>query len=198
MDKKKRTINTYDSAAVGFAEKFQRIGSRASDIKRAITVVNKPNPKVLEIGCGDGRDAKEIYKWTDDYLGIDLSESMLRLASQNLPGARFALADMENFPFPGGLDIIFAFASLLHVPLHKFQEILARGYDALNSGGVFVISVKHGRYKEDDVKDEFGVRTFYYYTPSLLRDLADPRFTVVHEELPQKGEQTWLEMILQK
>lgn len=198
MDKKLRTINTYDTNAKLLAEKFRKRGSRTADIDRAFAEVSKNNPRVFEIGCGGGSEAKEILKRTDNYHGIDISQGMLKLAISHVPDAEFIQADVEYFPFRGGQDIIFAFASLLHSPKEKLEQVLSRGYHALNPGGVFYLSLKHGEYREHDVMDECGIRTFYYYTPELITELAGPSFRVIYSEIKEILGVKWLEMMLKK
>jgi len=68
MDKKQQTIDTYNATAEQMAVKFSDLGPRMSDIQRAFSYVMKFAPRVMEIGCGNGRDAQEILKHTDQYL----------------------------------------------------------------------------------------------------------------------------------
>ena len=154
------------------AEKFQGIGDRISDVEKAFLILDKSNPSVLEIGCGDGRDAKEIVTRTDKYLGIDVSSSMIELAEAHVPNATFRVVDVETFEFPAGLDIIFAFASLLHSDRTAVNDILRRAYKSLNGSGIFFISLKRDEYQSKIKKDEFGIRTFYFYSPKTLAILS--------------------------
>lgn len=102
MNKKQQTIDTYNATAGLMAEKFTGIGARVNDIIQAFSYVQKFAPKVVEIGCGNGRDAEEILKHTPDYLGMDVSSEMIRLAQKHLPEATnsFVVADVEGFEFP--------------------------------------------------------------------------------------------------
>lgn len=68
MDNKQQTIDTYNATAERMAEKFNTIGARANDIKQTFEYIQKTSPRVVEIGCGNGRDATEILKYTSDYL----------------------------------------------------------------------------------------------------------------------------------
>ena len=42
----------------------------------------KSGNKILEIGCGTGKDAEELVKLNFDYTGIDASEGMLAIARE--------------------------------------------------------------------------------------------------------------------
>lgn len=81
-----RTVETYNKAARAYAEKFARIGSRADDIERTFAAWGgEKDPSVLELGCGDGRDALEICKRTKKYIGIDASKEMIAIAREEVP-----------------------------------------------------------------------------------------------------------------
>src|SRR5580765_3199784 len=115
-DLRQITVNTYNQSAEKFVEYFAGIGSREEDINRAFELAGHPqNPSVLELGCGDGRDAKVILERTNRYRGTDISEAFISLARQNVPNGRFEVADMVDDTYSEELDIVFAFASLLHL-----------------------------------------------------------------------------------
>lgn len=40
------------------SRKFQDIGPRTQDIERGLSFVDKVNPHVIELGCGQGRGAE--------------------------------------------------------------------------------------------------------------------------------------------
>ena len=161
-------------------------------------MVKKENPTVLELGCGNGRDAQEILKKTNDYCGIDISEELLKLAKNRLPEAHLELGDISSFDFPKGLDVVFAFASLIHITKEEFKDVLNKLYEALNKDGVIRISLKYSpEYKEITQSDEFGTRTYYLYSPEDIQELAD-RFEILKSEIIEGREAKWLEVLLQK
>ena len=198
MNKKEQTVNTYNASAEALANKFDSQGARIKDIETTLAFIKKDNPKVLEIGCGNGRDAQEICKRTNNYIGIDISEKLVELARQKVPLATFEVVDIETFEFPKELDVIFAFASLIHVQKNELREILAKALSTLNSGGVFLLSMKYAdTYQESTKEDEFGVRTYYLYSQEDIKELAIG-FTILKNELYDLRGQMWLEVLLQK
>ncbi|MHB1316880.1 MAG: class I SAM-dependent methyltransferase [Minisyncoccota bacterium] len=198
MNKKEQTINTYNNSAKALANKFNGQGARIVDIETVLALVKKENPKVLEIGCGNGRDAVEICKKTNDYLGIDISEKLVGLAKQKVPSATFEVVDIETFEFPKDLDVIFAFASLIHVQKNELRDVLSKALSALNDGGVLLLSMKYAAaYKESTKEDEFGVRTYYLYSQEDIKELSTG-FTILKNELHDLRGQMWLEVLLQK
>ncbi|MEK7586094.1 MAG: methyltransferase domain-containing protein [Patescibacteria group bacterium] len=198
MNKKQQTIDTYNLTADNMAEKFDNLGARVEDIDETFKLVPKENPSVLEIGCGNGRDAKEIVKRTNNYLGIDVALKFIEIAKENVPEGKFEVADIENYTFPKNLDIAFAFASLIHVPKDSFEKVLRELYSALNTGGVARLSMKYSEvYKEIEKEDEFGIRTYYLYSKEDIERFAG-NFNIIKNETNELRGQTWLEVLLQK
>jgi SAM-dependent methyltransferase len=89
MDKKIRTTQTYLDSAESLAKKFDAMEVRVGDIDEAVAAVAKRNACVVEIGCCNGREAGEIVRRTDNYLGIDISPGLIDLARQRVPAGRF-------------------------------------------------------------------------------------------------------------
>lgn len=182
-DKKRQTTDLYNKGAKFFEKKFNDFGARIEDIKRGLSYIKKENPKVLEIGCGNGRDAKEIIKFTSDYLGMDISSEFIKIAKKQVPEGNFEIGDIDNYIFPEKIDIIFSFASLLHTDKASFQEILVRAHKALNKKGIFYISLKYGDYREDIKNYEFGVKTFYFYNPELIKEISKNNYETIYTDI---------------
>lgn len=114
MNYRQKTINTYKLQAKELASYYAGIGDRQPDVVLVFCFLDKTNPKVIEIGCGGGRETPEIMKYTKDYTGMDVSAAMIDLARQANPGVRYEVGDIATYAFPKGIDAVFAFASLLH------------------------------------------------------------------------------------
>ncbi len=198
MDDRNQTIIIYDQFSDVIAKKFNNIGTRTEDIKKAFSYINKDNPKVLELGCGNGRDTQEILKYTNDYIGIDASKGMIKIAKEQNPNANFIISKSETFDFPQNIDIIFAFASLLHNSKEEFSLILEKAFNSLNDNGIFFISVKKGKYQRKEKIDEFGTRIYYDYTAEDIEKLIKDKFKTIYKDLSELRGETWLEIIIQK
>jgi SAM-dependent methyltransferase len=198
MDKKQQTIDTYNKSAQQLADKFDASGARIADIEMACSLVGKKNPKVFEIGCGNGRDAAEFVKHTDDYTGIDISEELIKLAKQKVPSGKFLVGDIESFHLPKNIDIVFASASLIHVNKESLEGIFSRILEALNPSGLFCLSLKYNdSYKEVTKEDQFGTRTYWHYSDKDILELSQG-FSLVKNELYDLRGQKWLEMVFRK
>lgn len=196
----KETIETYDRSARKLAEYFAGIGARIDDIERALQLANATNDaKVVEAGCGDGRDAAEIAPRVAFYEGFDPSKGLLAIAHERLPSAVFIEADAHSYTYPSDLDVVYAFASFLHIPRESMPEALHRAETALKPGGILYLSLKErAAYEEEAKKDEHGERMFYYYTPQLIAELAGKGFESVYEDHQTIGSTQWFTVALRK
>lgn len=106
--------------------------------------------RVLDVGCGNGSMAGEFINRGCDVVGIDLSESGIRIARQNYPRARFEilaaddriLSNLGEQPF----DIVLS----TEVVEHLYDPYLyAKGcFAATRPGGRFICSTPfHGYLK---------------------------------------------------
>jgi trans-aconitate methyltransferase len=201
MNKKLETQKTYNNGAKILAEKFNKIGSRIKNIRKAFSYFkNKKDLNILEIGCGNGRDAKDILKYSKNYTGIDFSKEMIKLSKEYLPNTNFIIADIEKFTIPQNLDLIFAFASLLHLNKDSFKKVLNKIYKKLNRNGAIYISMKYSkRYKEVIKKDDFGKRYFYYYSEKNLEKISkEIGYELLYINKYILREVEWIDLILKK
>lgn len=200
MNKKQQTIDTYNKSAKAMADKFNNLGGRVEDVERLFSYLKKENPFVLEIGCGNGRDAKEIVKHTNNYLGVDVSEEFVKVASGYVPEAKFEVVDIEDWDFPENIDAVVSFASLLHSNKENVKTILEKVHSSLNDNGIFYISLKKGEYPEEGFTrtDDFGTRTYYFYTPELIQELAGSKYETIFTSEQNLRGQEWFTIVLKK
>lgn len=199
---RQQTIDTYNNSALELAAYYRGVGVRAEDIALAFQLVGEvKNPKVLEIGCGDGRDAKEILKYTDDYVGIDISKEMVKIAKRHVPNANLKVIDVLEYEFPKELDLVISFASLYHLKKEELKVVIDKVHDSLKPGGVFYLSLKHEPNYSNTIKEDiYGTRLFYFYNPEIIMELAEDRFEVVESKKGYRGVSLseWFEMGLRK
>ncbi|MFH2063136.1 MAG: class I SAM-dependent methyltransferase [bacterium] len=188
----------YDTHAENFASKFDQIGPRLEDMQRCLQLCGQEKPSVLEIGCGNGREAEALLPLVGSYVGIDISSRLLEIARQRVPEGRFELADVTEYEFPADLDIIFAFASLLHLDREQMAEVLQKVSSSLKSGGVIHLSLQHGPYRRQEKDDGFGRRVFYFYDLPSLEELMPQSLETVWSKVQTKREKGWLEIVFRK
>jgi len=200
IDLRQETVDTYNKTAQAMANKFTAIGPRTADIDLGFELCkNRKHARVLEIGCGNGRDALEIVRRATWYRGMDISENLLQIARQVCPSAQFIQGDVTKYNFPPRLDIIFAFASLLHIDKQEMKRVLKRAYTSLNPGGVFYISLKYlPEYTEKIKTDQFGRRQFFFYNPELIIELAGEVYEPIYIDMQHFQDVEWFTIVLKK
>jgi SAM-dependent methyltransferase len=199
-DLRKQTVDTYNKSAAALAEYFKGIGPRIADIDLAFELAGNPSTaRVLEIGCGDGRDAKEIVARAEWFKGFDISESLIELARQTVPGSDFEVADARTYEYPKNLDVVFAFASLLHLDKDEVQGVLEKVHEALNPNGIFYLSLKEKpEYMEEVKDDQYGRRLFYFYNADIISAMAENLYEVAAHTRKTIGHTDWFELALRK
>lgn len=92
--------------------------------------------RILDLGCGTGHLTAQIAGSGAEVVGIDSSEDMVRVASENYPHIRFEVADARSLPFEDEFDAVFSNAVLHWVrPPEAVVESVRR---ALKPGRRFV------------------------------------------------------------
>lgn len=99
--------------------------------------------KILDAGCGPGRDSLAFLKKGHRVSAFDASAKMVEIASRQT-GLAVAQMRFQDLSCDGEFDGIWACASLLHVPSNEIDNVLARLSHALKPGGVCFMSFKEG------------------------------------------------------
>ena len=175
MDEIERTLDAYEATPESFIEKYleasvaERFGDQFVD--------SLSGKRVLDVGCGPGRDVPPLTAAGLDVVGFDISPSLLGAGQRRVSDAEFVRGDMRRLPFPAGVfDGLWSCASFLHVPRPDAVPTLAEFRRVLDPDGIVFLSVKRRPFAGDG---EQG-RHFEYYEPAELRSLLaeadlDPR-----------------------
>ncbi|WP_285111045.1 class I SAM-dependent methyltransferase [Leclercia adecarboxylata] len=131
-----------------------------------------PGARVLDAGCGSGRDAKAFLEMGYQVEAFDASPAMVELAREHtgLPVQLMTFADVE---WKEEFDGIWCCASLLHVPAVELPDVMRRLADALKPGGVWYVSFKYGDgEREVDGRrftdmDEVGLRALVEFVAEI-------------------------------
>lgn len=202
-DKNKKTIEAYDKNPQFYADKFDSYGVRIEDIDRAIKLNESGSNKVLELGCGNGRDAQYIISRVscENYAGIDASGELIRLAKEKNPRGTFHvkdMLDMGEIVSSETIGIIFSFASVLHVNREELADLLEKCHKWLKIGGILYISTKYGEYKEEKINNLGDEKYYYFYKPEDIEKLIPYKFFMVYKNVQDIRGQSWFEIALRK
>jgi HAD superfamily hydrolase (TIGR01509 family) len=99
--------------------------------------------RILDAGCGTGRDTRVFLQMGYDVTAFDASEEMVKRA-RLLTGIDVRKSRFEEFASPRLYDGIWSCASLLHVPRSRLSDVMAHLAALLRPGGTWYLSFKHG------------------------------------------------------
>jgi ubiquinone/menaquinone biosynthesis C-methylase UbiE len=107
--------------------------------------------RVLDVGCGAGRTAVFLSRWTDRYTALDYSSGMLERARRWLPDVRFIQCDAREMKVFGDaeFDVVFFANNGMDSLSHEDRlRALAEVRRVLVPGGLFSFS-SHNRDHKD-------------------------------------------------
>jgi len=182
------TKRVYDRTAKQWADAH----TSADFWKEELTMFQKlmPSGKVLEIGAGGGRDAKELIKLGYEYVGTDISAGLIAVAQQANPGAAFQQISIYDLDFAEPFDGFWCSAVLLHIPKRRINEALRAIKKNIKPGGIGFIATKEGEGEQVEADG----RLFVFWSNGEFKKLLTSNgFEVVHEGYRPMSKRTkWL------
>jgi ubiquinone/menaquinone biosynthesis C-methylase UbiE len=156
------TIETYNTIALDYER--NGINLSAETELNIFTQLLKPKARILDLGCGFGRELLAFTQHGFDTYGIDASKELLKLAKKRAPKASIQLADLrDKLPFENDyFDGIWARNSLHHLNSVDIKKTLQEIKRVLNSNGILYAEFKEGK-GEAMTKEELaeGKERFY-------------------------------------
>jgi SAM-dependent methyltransferase len=117
----------------------QSVSLHLSDFVAALA----PGARVLELGCGSGRDSAVLIAHGFDVTPTDGTPEMAAEASAFL-GRPVGVLPFGDLAQTQAYDAVWANACLLHVPRADLASVLGLVHRALTPGGLFYASYKAG------------------------------------------------------
>ncbi len=151
-----RTLAHYETHAASFWEgtKDYDVTQNLAALLRHITAA--PPLRILDFGCGPGRDLKYLRSLGHDAVGLDGSPTFCRMARE-YSGCEVHQQDFLALALPAAsFDGIFANASLFHVPSRDLPRVLGELREALRPGGVLFCSNPRGHDEEGWHGERYG------------------------------------------
>jgi len=155
--------------------------------------------RILDLGCGSGRDARYFLEKGYQVDATDGSAEICRLASEytEIPVRQMLFNELDA---EEEYDGIWACASILHLPEEELRDVMHRIGTALKEDGIFYTSFKYG-----DFAGERNGRYFRDFTEESFRefltDFHEFRMTdqwITSDVRPNRGEERWLNVLLRR
>jgi SAM-dependent methyltransferase len=142
------TLDHYDQRADSFWQ-----GTRGHDVSQNIAALlehieGKPPFRILDLGCGPGRDLKTFTELGHVAVGLEGSTNFAQMA-RAFSGCEVWQQDFLELALPANhFDGVFANASLFHVPAQELHRVLQELRAALKPRGVLFSSNPRGSNEE--------------------------------------------------
>lgn len=192
-----RTTDYYERNAAAFARDTSTLD--LSDMYREFLPLVPAGGKILDAGCGSGRDSVYFKQQGFSVTAFDASSEAAQIAGRAI-GQPVNVMTFLDVKFIEEFDGIWACASLLHVPQTRMDQVLSCLSRSLKAGGVIYVSFKYGQ-----CEGERSGRFFNDYDEAKLTTLLNkhpelnPRKVwQTHDCRPSKPNTRWLNAILKK
>ena len=154
---------------------------------------------ILDFGCGSGRDTKYFLEAGMKVDAIDGSEEMCRIASE-YTGIKVQQMLFQELDVHDKYDGIWACASILHLPKNDLKLVLKKMAEALKTQGIIYTSFKYGEFEGERngrYFTDFTIETFQTFIQNIDH-LQIKENWMTGDVRPGRGEERWLNLILQK
>ncbi len=156
MDKKLDIISLNKKAWNNVAEKYNN--AKYSKQNPAIEFFCRELPErgsILDIGSGTGLPFAKLFLEKDfNYLGVDISSQMIKIARKNVPLAKFEEKSMTDLNYDKEFDGVFSHYSMLLLSSQLFKDVAKRVVKSLKGRGLFYLSLNEPRVKDADLDED--------------------------------------------
>ena len=187
------TIADYDRVAARY-----QLGTADHDVSQNIDAllgaIEGEGPyRILDFGCGPGRDLKSFTTLGHEAIGLDGSEAVAQLA-RTASDCQVWVQDFLALDLPAEhFDGIFANASMFHIPSLELPRVLGALAKTLRPRGVLFSSNPRGQNQEGWNGERYGA---YYDLETWRRFVTNAGFEEIdHYYRPPglpRNQQPWL------
>lgn len=141
-----QTLKYYSVNASEIADRYESV---VSNLSQHFATAFLGQSRVLDVGCGSGRDLSALSKLGHDCYGVDATEEFVELAQKFHPElkGKIACKSLPNLgsPFGGGFDAVLCSAVLMHVSVEDLVASALSIKQCLTKHGRVLYSVPSKR-----------------------------------------------------
>lgn len=189
------TIDSYNQNASVFAQSRDKETAWQEELQKLKTY--QSSGKVLDIGSGSGRAARDLIRLGYEYVGVDFSDGLLKESRKNNPGVQFLKQSVYDLDFPqNSFDLFWACAVLLHMPKDKIDSALQSIRRVMKKGATGCITLKKGEGEKFVEGDHSGIgykRFFSFYQEEEFRRILEKNnFELLESYEADHSNKKWL------
>lgn len=157
------------------------------------------NSRILDFGCGSGRDTKYFLEKGYRVEATDGSSELCKLASA-FTGIEVKEMLFQDLDASGKYEGIWACSSILHLPKDELKNVMQRMLCALKDDGVIYTSFKYGTFEGERngrYFTDFTEKTFDGFLSGIRHVKIEEQWLTGDVRLGRESEQ-WLNLILRK
>ncbi len=192
-----KTLSYYTNNAQNFIKRT--INEEFTKVQDRFLAFLPHKGKVLDFGCGSGRDTKyflgkgfrvdatdglaEFCRLSSEFTGIDVKQML------------FSELDAEEI-----YDGIWACSSILHLPKNELRDVIRKMIRATKTNGYIYASFKYGNfegYRNERYFTDFTEVSFEQFKKKIS-GVKIIEYWISEDVRPGRGEEKWLNLILQK
>jgi len=190
------TLNYYNNNAEAFIQGTISVDFSATQDRFLRLLSGK---KILDFGCGSGRDTKYFLEKGFEVAAIDGSVELCKAASlyTGIKVKHMLFLDLDE---SAAYDGIWACSSILHLPKSELKEVFLKMSEALVPDGIIYTSFKYGTFEGDRngrYFTDFTTETFASFIKDI-KELVIRDQWITGDVRPGREDEKWLNLILQK
>ena len=192
-----KTLKYYNENAQSFAS--GTVSVKFTEVQDKFLEKLNPDAYILDFGCGAGRDTKYFLSRGYQVDAVDGSEQLCRIASE-YTGIKVRPMLFQELDEKEKYDGIWACSSILHLPKNELKAVFMKMFKALKEDGIIYTSFKYGDFEGERngrYFTDFTEKTFEEFVGEI-DNLQVKEEWITGDVRPGRGEEKWLNVILQK
>jgi ubiquinone/menaquinone biosynthesis C-methylase UbiE len=196
----KKALETYNKVAKLYV-KYTADKLLQFQLNKFISLLPK-KAKVLDVGCGSGRDVAYFIEEGLDATGIDTSEELLKEAKAIVKRDKFKKMDMLSMSFKdGSFDGLWVMATLADIPKKDSSAAIKEFSRVLKTDGTVYIAVKEGQGEKVIKLEKYNnlPRFYSFYSQKELEELLKQNnFKIISSLVSKDQGRSWVEVFAKK
>lgn len=191
----KDSINYYETYAEDFVASTVNVDM--SKLYAEFERYLKPGCRIMDLGCGSGRDSRYFSEKGYDVVAVDPSSVMCK-RTKEFAGVITYTLKAEEVLFEDEYDAVWACASLLHISKENQEFVLRKVCRALRQDGILYCSWEYGNQERLENGRNFTDLDEKELNHILLEisDLKLIKSWVTTDMRSNRQEQKWLNVLL--
>lgn len=192
-----RMADAYDQIAAAFAATHSAMPMNLIALGERFLTFAKPGARILDLGCGAGRDMAWLAGQGVRVVGADLSRGMLKEARIHTRSP-LARMDLRRLSFGDGqFGGVWCNAALLHIPKAEVPSALREICRVLLPGGILLLGLQAGDDEGWEPLPYSPVERFFarYARAEAENLIQQAGFSIRHAEITAGGSRTWLQFL---